>query len=84
MVALCFVCGISCMIQNFTFMKCLDKSTRRPTAHRARCGTSMRGTISKASEVLLLYLTVPITYSWSFCSYNVRISKAFLSHIVGT
>ena len=27
---------------------------------------------------------VPIKYSWSFCSYNVRISIVFLSHIVGT
>ena len=29
-------------------------------------------------------LTVPITHSWSFCSYYLRISMVFLSHIVGT
>ena len=34
--------------------------------------------------VKLRYGTVPITYSWSFCSYTVRISMVFFSHIVGT
>ena len=34
--------------------------------------------------VTLNIRTVPIIYSWSFCSYTVRISMVFLSHIVGT